>query len=158
MILAQKKLSKDDLLKYLANPVRLEFLTSLAVKSRFPNVKVIPNYPCDDEWIPTSTAWWNWNKWDIECFENDNWVLIEVTMAEWRIQTMMEVWPIWRHLEEFSKKSKKSMCYFIAPSIFKDSERQIKFLKDEDWLFILAKKIEDFLSHLESESNLYCKG
>jgi len=53
MILAQKKLSKDDLLKYLANPVRLEFLTSLAVKSRFPNVKVIPNYPCDDEWIPT---------------------------------------------------------------------------------------------------------
>jgi len=49
MILAQKKLSKDDLLKYLANPVRLEFLTSLAVKSRFPNVKVIPNYPCDDE-------------------------------------------------------------------------------------------------------------
>lgn len=50
------------------------------------------------------------------------------------------------------------MCYFIAPSIFKDSERQIKFLKDEDWLFILAKKIEDFLSHLESESNLYCKG
>lgn len=157
MILAQKKLSKDDLLKYLANPVRLEFLTSLAVKSKFPHIKVIPNYPCDDEWIPTSTAWWNWNKWDIECFENDNWVLIEVTMAEWRTQTMMEVWPIWRHLEEFSKKSKKSMCYFIAPSIFKDSERQIKFLKDEDWLFILAKKIEDFLSHLENESNLYCK-
>jgi hypothetical protein len=77
-------------------------------------------------------------------------------MAEWRTQTMMEVWPIWRHLEEFSKRANKSMCYFIAPSIFKDSQRQIKFLKDQDWLIILAKKIEDFLVHLENENSLYC--
>lgn len=155
-ILSKKQLSKDDVLKYLSSPVRLEFLTSIAVKSKFPHIKVIPNYPCDDEWIPTSTAWWNWNKWDIECFENTNWVLIEVTMAEWRTQTMMEVWPITRHLEEFDKKVEKSMCYFIAPTIYQDSEMQIDYVREKKNIFIYAKTIDWFLEHLESERSLYC--
>lgn len=38
---------------------------------------------------------------------------------EGRMQTMMEVWPISRHLGEFKKGTKDSMCYFVAPSIFK---------------------------------------
>lgn len=44
---------------------------------------------------------------------------------------------------------------FCSTKYFLSSERQIKFLKDEDWLFILAKKIEDFLNHLETEKNLF---
>src|SRR3990172_892485 len=113
--LADKQLTKDEILKYLSNPVRLEFLTALAVKSKFPNVKVIPNYPVDDEGIPTSTAGGVGNTGDIECYENVNGILIEVTMSEGRIQTVMEVWPIARHLQEFGKKSKtsNSMCYFV---------------------------------------------
>ncbi len=155
MILAEKKLSKDDLLKYLANPVRLEFLTSIAIKSKFPHIKVIPNYPCDDEWIPTSTAWWNWNKWDIECFENDNWILIEVTMIEWRSQTITEWGPIIRHLQEFSKKKSKSMCYFIAPSIFPDTSDYYDFYWKKYNLNILDKKIEDFIYHLDNNKKLF---
>ncbi len=155
-ILSQKNISNDDILKYLSNPIRLEFLTSLAVKSRFPNVKVVPNYPCDDEGIPTSTAGGNGDQGDIECFENTDGILIEVTMAEGRTQTMMEVWPITRHLEKFSKKSKRSMCYFVAPSIFKDSERQIEFVREKEKLSIYPKTIEEFLEHLETEENLYC--
>ncbi len=154
-ILSLKGLSKDEILKYLSNPIRLEFLTSLAVKSKFPNVKVIPNYPCDDEGIPTSTAGGVGNQGDIECFENTDGVLIEVTMAEGRGQTMMEVWPITRHLEEFSKKSKRSMCYFVAPSIFKDSERQIEFVREKEKLSIYPKTIEQFLNHIEIQEQLY---
>ncbi len=154
--LSKKHLTKDDILKYLSNPVRLEFLTALAVKSKFPGVKVIPNYPIDDEGIPTSTAGGVGNTGDIECYEDVNGILIEVTMSEGRTQTMMEVWPISRHLVEFGKKTKNSMCYFVAPSIFSDSVKQIEYVKQTEKLFISPKTIEEFLEHLEVEGNLYC--
>ncbi len=153
--LSQKRLSKDDILKYLSSPIRLEFLVALAVKSKFPDVKVVPNYPYDDEGLPTSTAGGVGDKGDIECYEGINGILIEVTMAEGRIQTVMEVWPITRHLEEFSKSSKNSMCYFVAPSIFKDSERQIEYVREKENLFIAPKTIEEFLKHIEGRNILY---
>jgi hypothetical protein len=153
--LSSKRLTKDETLKYLSNPVRLEFLTALAVKSKFPDVKVIPNYPIDDEGIPTATAGGVGNTGDIECFEDINGILIEVTMSEGRTQTMMEVWPISRHLAEFGKKAKNSMCYFVAPSIFSDSAKQIDYVKKTENLFIASKTIEDFLEHLENNSVLY---
>jgi len=153
--LAKKHLTKNDILKYLSNPVRLEFLTALAVKSKFPNVKVIPNYPIDDEGIPTSTAGGVGNTGDIECFEDINGILIEVTMLEGRTQTVMEVWPISRHLEEFGKKTKNSMCYFVAPSIFSDSVKQIEYVRQTENLFISPKAIEEFLEHLDNNNILY---
>jgi len=153
--LSNKRLTKDETLKYLTNPIRLEFLTALAVKSKFPDVKVIPNYPIDDEGIPTSTAGGVGNTGDIECFEDVNGILIEVTMSEGRTQTMMEVWPISRHLAEFGKKAKNSTCYFVAPSIFSDSIKQINYLKQTESLFILPKTIEEFLKHVEESSALY---
>lgn len=155
-ILSQKGLSKDDILKYLSNPIRLEFLASLAVKSKFPNIKVVPNYPCDDEGIPTSTAGGSGNTGDIECFENTNGVLIEVTMSEGRTQTMMEMGPIHRHLMKFKEKSETSMCYFVAPSIFIDSIDYIEFEKTRKNIRISPKTIKEFLEHLEVEKNLYC--
>ncbi|MFH0828214.1 MAG: AlwI family type II restriction endonuclease [Candidatus Omnitrophota bacterium] len=155
LILAKKKLSQDDMLKYLSNPIRLEFLIALAIKSRFPAVTVIPNYPTDDTGLPTSTAGGVGDKGDIECYEDVNGVLVEVTMSEGRIQTTMEVWPIARHLEELRKKTKNSMCYFVAPSMFRDSIRQINFVKKEEGLLILPKTIEEFLEHLGNRENLY---
>ena len=155
MNLSNKKLTKDEILKYLSNPIRLEFLTALAVKSKFPGIKVIPNYPVDDEGIPTSTAGGVGNTGDIECFEDANGILIEVTMSEGRTQTMMEVWPISRHLTEFGKKTENSMCYFVAPSIFSDSAKQIDYVKQTENLFISPKTIEEFLEHLEKNNVLY---
>ncbi|TSC58025.1 MAG: Restriction endonuclease, type II, AlwI [Parcubacteria group bacterium Greene0416_79] len=153
--LGGRQLTNDEILKYLSNPIRLEFLTALAIKSKFPKVKVIPNYPVDDEGIPTATAAGTGNTGDIECYENVNGILIEVTMSEGRTQTMMEVWPIVRHLEEFGKKAKSSMCYFVAPSIFSDSLRQIEFVKKTDGLFIAPKTIEEFIKHLDESEVLY---
>jgi hypothetical protein len=152
----RSKTSKDEVLKFLPNPVRLEFLTALAIKSQMPEVRVIPNYPCDDEGLPTSTAGGVGDKGDIECFEKSNGILVEVTMAEGRVQTTMEVWPISRHLEAFQNKyTLTSQCIFIAPSIYKDSERQIKWVKSEENLTIRPYKIEDFISYLETEKRLY---
>ncbi|MCL2412635.1 MAG: AlwI family type II restriction endonuclease [Bacteroidales bacterium] len=152
----RSKVSKDEILKFLPNPVRLEFLTALAIKSKMPEVRVIPNYPCDDEGLPTSTAGGVGDKGDIECFEKSNSILVEVTMAEGRVQTTMEVWPITRHLEAFRNRcSPNSQCIFIAPSIFRDSERQINWIRSQENLAIRSYKIEDFISYLETENMLY---
>lgn len=154
--LQSRKSSKDDVLKYLPNPVRLEFLTALAIKSQLPDVRVLPNYSCDDTGLPTSTA--GGNKGDIECFEQRNSILVEVTMAEGRTQTMMEVWPIARHLEEFKTRCKAddSQCVFIAPSIFADSKDQIDWTADRKGLKIRPFKIDEFINYLDVSEMLYC--
>ena len=51
--LAQKNPSKDEILKVIEQPLRLEFLTSLAILKRLPNVAVKPNFISDDEGLPT---------------------------------------------------------------------------------------------------------
>ncbi|MDR2757210.1 MAG: AlwI family type II restriction endonuclease [Planctomycetaceae bacterium] len=152
----RNKLSKDNILRFLPKSVRLEFLTTLAIKSKRPNVRVIPNYPCDDEGLPTSTANGIGDRGDIECFEGSNAILIEVTMAEGRIQTVMEIWPIDRHLEAFQTKYKQdSQCIFIAPTIFKDSEQQVEFVKTKSKRIIRPFRIDDFVSYLETENPLF---
>lgn len=50
--LAKKTSSSHNILRFIAAPARLEFLTALAIKSKLPAVEVIPNYPCDDEGLP----------------------------------------------------------------------------------------------------------
>lgn len=154
--LAKRSNSSDQVLKLLSHPIRLEFLTSLAIKSKHRNLKIKPNYPTDDEGIPTSTAGGQGNQGDIECFEEENGILVEVTMSGGRTQTMMEVWPIARHLEEFSKKiNADSMCHFIAPSIYVDSEKQIKYVKDTENLNIKPRTIDDFITFLETNKRLF---
>lgn len=51
-------------------------------------------------------------------------------MACGRQQTMMEIWPIERHLKEFSESQecRATQCVFVAPSIFADSIQQIESL------------------------------
>ena len=146
--------SKDIVLKLLAAPTRLEFLTALAIKCKMPNVRVVPNYCCDDTGLPTSTA--GGNKGDIECYEANNGILVEVTMAQGRTQTMMEVWPIERHLTDFQKKQ-ASQCIFIAPSIFADSKRQIQFVEfsSNGEKKIRPYDIGELIEYLERSNSLY---
>ncbi len=152
--LATKKNSTDNVLKLLAAPTRLEFLTALAIKCRMPDVRVIPNYSCDDTGLPTSTA--GGNKGDIECYERQCGVLVEVTMAMGRTQTMMEIWPIERHLEDFRKKQ-DSQCIFVAPSIYADSLKQIKYVSADSRgkLKIRPYDIAQLLVFLEHTPSLF---
>lgn len=154
-LLAKKSSSADDVLRFIAAPARLEFLTALAIKSKLPEVVVIPNYPCDDTGLPTSTA--GGNAGDIECVEDPHGILVEVTMAEGRQQTMMEVWPIDRHLSDFKQKyTEQSQCIFVAPTIFSDTIKQIAWLKDQpEHSIIRPYKIEEFTAFLEQTSRLY---
>lgn len=152
--LSARRSSSDNVLKLLNAPSRLEFLTALAIKSKMPDVRVVPNYCCDDTGLPTSTA--GGNKGDIECYERQNGVLVEVTMATGRTQTMMEVWPIERHLDEFQRE-RKAQCIFVAPSIFSDSQRQIEFVtfQSHGKKKIRAFAIDDLIIFLEHSPSLY---
>lgn len=154
-VLAKRgRMSDHQILKFIPAPVRLEFLSALAIKSKLPNVRVVPNYSCDDTGLPTSTA--GGGIGDIECFENTNGILVEVTMAEGRQQTVMEIWPIVRHLEEFKNRyTPNSQCVFIAPSIFRDSHRQIGYSRDVEGQIIRPYPIVDFIQYLETATALY---
>lgn len=155
-ILSSRKTSNDDILRLLAAPIRLEFLTALAIKSKLPHVRVIPNYSADDTGLPTSTA--GGNIGDIECFEHPKGILVEVTMSEGRTQTMMEIWPIERHLKAFKDKyTEDSESIFVAPSIYPDSQRQIDWIASESHGadIIRPYKIDDFVEYLESTEHLY---
>ncbi len=153
LLLAKKQPSSDNVLRFIPAPARLEFLSALLIKIRYPHVDVIPNYPCDDEGLPTSTA--GGGKGDIYCYEGDMGIIIEVTMSTGRNQTVMEIWPIGRHLEEFQGVKAGAVCYFIAPSIYTDSHSQIEFLKFSKELKIKPLSIVDFTSYLESQPTLY---
>lgn len=156
-ILAKRKSSEDLILRFIKAPARLEFLTALAIKNKFPDIHVVPNYSCDDTGIPTSTA--GGNAGDIECIEQPNGILVEVTMAEGRQQTIMEVWPIERHLENFKNKyTIDSQCVFIAPTIYSDTNRQISFVKFDKGHIIRPYKITDFIKYLENSNKLYIAG
>lgn len=152
--LSSKSSTNDNILKLLAAPTRLEFLTALAIKNRLPNVRVIPNYSCDDTGLPTSTA--GGNKGDIECYEQKRGVLVEVTMAQGRTQTMMEIWPIERHLDDLQKTC-IAQCIFIAPTIFSDSKRQIEFVVSNSnrQKIIRPYTIMELISYLENNNYLY---
>ncbi len=152
--LTSKSSTTDSVLKLLTAPTRLEFLTALAIKNKLPDVRVIPNYCCDDTGLPTSTA--GGNKGDIECFEHKNGILVEVTMAQGRSQTMMEIWPIERHLDDFLKIG-KAQCIFVAPSIYCDSKKQINYVAyiSNGEKIIRPYTIQELIDYLENYNVLY---
>lgn len=150
LVLRARIHSQDKVLKFLPAPVRLEFLTALSIKLRFPDVRVLPNYRCDDEGLPTSTA--GGDQADIECQEGNNGITVEVTMAEGRTQTITEIWPIARHLETYQKTYPNAQCVFVAPSIFADSRKQINYVRFEDKRTIRPYSIDEFVTFLNEEN------
>lgn len=153
-LLERKTPSSDNILKLLPAPSRLEFLTALAIRCKMPKVRVVPNYCCDDTGLPTSTA--GGNKGDIECYERQHGILVEVTMATGRAQTMMEIWPIDRHLQDFQQKQ-EAQCIFVAPSIFVDSRMQIGFVatKSKGERIIRPYAITELVDYLERCHDLF---
>ncbi len=152
-ILERKLTSTDHTLKFIPAPARLEFLAALAIKTQYPDVRVVPNYPCDDEGLPTSTA--GGDQSDIVCIDNDRAILVEVTMSTGRMQTISEVWPIKRHLDNFNKRSSLAISYLVAPSIYTDSIDQIEFVKHKHNLTIHPFTITQFSERLETQTDLY---
>ncbi|MFH1859021.1 MAG: AlwI family type II restriction endonuclease [Patescibacteria group bacterium] len=149
--LAQKRSSSDDILKVIEQPLRLEFLTSLAILKKLPNVIVKPNFVSDDEGLPTSFA--SGGSPDIECSEDKDTVLVEVTLLTGTQQHIRESFSIHRHLEEYIKRGVKSYSVFISPKSFIDTERYFSFIK-KDGLEVRISDIDKFVSNLESKATL----
>jgi hypothetical protein len=149
--LAQKKSSEDEILKVIEQPLRLEFLTSLAILKKLPNVIVKPNFVSDDEGLPTSFA--SGGSPDIECLENYDTVLVEVTLLTGTQQHIRESFSVQRHLEEYIKKGTRSYAVFISPKSFIDTERYFKFIKN-DGFEVRISDIDKFVKNLEVKTTL----
>ncbi len=149
--LAQKNSSKDEILKVIEQPLRLEFLTSLAILKRLPNVSVKPNFISDDEGLPTSFA--SGGKPDIECLESKDTVLVEVTLLTGTQQHIRESFSTHRHLEEYIAKGIKAYSVFISPKAFIDTCRYAEFIKTKG-IEVRILDIDKFVYNLEKETTL----
>ncbi len=131
--------------------MRLEFLTSLAILKKLPNVAVKPNFISDDEGLPTSFA--SGGKPDIECLENIDTVLVEVTLLTGTQQHLRESFSIRRHLEEYIAKGIKAYSVFISPKAFIDTCRYAEFIKT-DGIEVRILDIDKFVYNLEEKTTL----
>ena len=139
--------SSDEVLSLIPSPLRLEFLTSLAVLSKVPTAIVKPNYISDDEGLPSSHA--PGNNADIECQEQEQYTLLEVTLLNGVAQVQREMAPISRHLQDFKNKHEDAKTFFIAPTIHADTTRWVDFIKHRDGLDLYSLTISDFVKKLD---------
>jgi hypothetical protein len=151
--LAEKKSSHDDILKVISAPLRLEFLTSLALLSKLPNLSVNPNFVTDDEGLPTCFA--SGGIADIECEENSNLILVEVTLLTGTQQHIRESYSVQRHLEDQINKGKSAFSLFISPKTFIDTCRNSAFIKHQYNLDVKILDIHLFVDQLENHNNLF---
>jgi len=150
--LSQNKSSKDDILKIIERPLRLEFLTALAIQCKLPKVTIKPNFLSDDEGLPTSFA--SGGNADIECYENIDTALVEVTLLTGTQQHIRESYSVQRHLEEFKTKNENSYSIFISPKCFIDTCRNAAFIKFQYGLDVKILDIDLFVNQLENQKSL----
>jgi len=152
LILANKGKSQDEILRVIENPLRLEFLTSLAIIKKLPKVSVKPNFISDDEGLPTSFA--SGENPDIECKEENKTILIEVTLLTGTQQHIRESYSIQRHLIEYKDRGLDAFTLFLSPKTFKDTQEHAKFIKHQYNLEIKTLDIGIFVNQLETEPTL----
>ncbi len=148
-IVCEKKESKDDVLKYINAPTRLEFLTSIALVQNYEGLDVNPNYAVDDEGLPTFTA--AGGKADIECYDTDYDSYFEVTlMCGKQDQVNNEIIPISRHLREAkTNRKEESFSVFVAPVIHSDTKEAAEWQSMKYHVDILTLDINSFLNAIE---------
>src|SRR5574344_140912 len=149
----QKKECKDELLKFIDAPIRLEFLTSIALVQNFSNLDVIPNYSIDDEGLPKFTA--AGGIADIVCYDEKFESLFEVTLMQGRQdQIHNEIIPISRHLKQELKNFPNCFSVLVAPTIHEDTIKSAQWINYSDDVNILCFNINDFILKIQQISNL----
>lgn len=148
-----KTASTDYMLKLLPGPVRLEFLTSIAMVQNFENLDVTPNYTIDDEGLPTNTA--SGGKADIVCSDKEYQSLVEVTlMCGRQDQVNNEIVPIRRHLLEEKKNQEKTFSVFVAPIIHEDTKQMAEWYKFREDIDILTYAVGEFIDTIKKETSI----
>jgi hypothetical protein len=147
--LSKNKASTDELMRLIPNPLRLEFLASMLLKSHHSAATVVGNYKSDDEGVPVSTA--PGGKVDIEMYiGNDSVWLLEVTLITGRAQVTTEMVPISRHYSDFQDKHESVAMAFVAPRIHDDAIRYSKFIQQDEQMNISTLSIQDFIDQVHS--------
>lgn len=151
--ICNKTASNDYMLKLLPGPVRLEFLTSIAMVQNFDELDVTPNYSIDDEGLPSNTA--AGGKADIICFDKEYQSLVEVTlMCGRQDQVNNEIIPIRRHLLEEKKKKENTFSVFVAPVIHEDTKQIAEWYKFKEDLDIAVYSIGEFVDKIKQEDKI----
>lgn len=148
------KPSKDEFLRLIDSPTRLEFLTSIILYKQYPNYDIKPNYAIDDEGIPTFTA--KGGIGDIEVYASDLDSLVEVTLMRNKQQATNEIPAITRHLKELKNSSEKQLVFslFIAPMIHPDTTYMCGFTKYQEKLDIYPYTICEFVEKIKNTRSL----
>lgn len=143
--------SKDAVLRFIPAPTRMEFLTSIAMVQNFTGLDVKPNYPVDDEGLPTSTAAGGYS--DIECFDADYDTYCEVTLMCGRAdQVNNEVIPISRHLQDaIRERRKESFAVLVAPTIHVDTIEACDWQKFKNKVDIIPYNVEEFIKSISEK-------
>lgn len=146
--------SANDTLRIIDKPTRFEFLTSVILKHKFPELVVKPNYKVDDEGLPIFTA--AGGMADIECFDSDNNPLVEVTLMSSRNQATNEIPAITRHLQEAIQKYPDKFVFtvFVAPHIHQDTLYMTAFSKQYYGVDIVAQNVDDFIEFVQNANRL----
>lgn len=147
-----KAKSFNDVFKYISEPLRLEFLTALALQKKFADIVVNPNYAVDDEGLPTSYAAGGIP--DIVCKDKQGNVLFEVTMIVGAQQCIREMNAITRHLQETVATEPDSFSVILAPRIHEDTTRFAQFVKFQNNLDIATLDISQFVSSLDTYTSI----
>lgn len=151
--LQYNRASRDEYLKLIDGPTRLEFLTSVFIVQNYPNSRVKPNYSIDDEGNPTFTAKGGVADILVEDLLSDS--TIEVTLMRNRQQATHEIPAITRHLIELRNESNKDVfSVFVAPNIHEDTIYMCEFTKHRDDLDIYYYDIENFTNKVIETNNL----
>ncbi|MBD5165237.1 AlwI family type II restriction endonuclease [Helicobacter sp.] len=151
-ILTCRLCSKDEVLKFIPESTRFEFLTAIALKQHFSTLEIMPNYSIDDEGLPKCHA--SGNQPDIVCKDFQSQSIVEVSLICGRGQVHSELLPITRHLKSLIESNKGEtlthFAIFIAPKIFEDSKVYVEFIKFKDGLDIRNFDILEFIHQLKT--------
>lgn len=157
--------TQDSLLRFIDVPARLEFLCSVIVKKKLPNITVVANYIADDEGIPISTAGGQHGNSvgaDIDVYENNIHAIIEPTAAPSRsFQVEHEIPSIKTHVINSKQKDvDESAGYtewfaiFIAPHLVRDVADEVAARRLINRVEIYPWNADDFVEFtMDNEFN-----
>ena len=145
-LLGRRRPSVHPILRLLEEPLRLEFLATLLLAAKLPKVNVRPNYRCDDDGLPLSTA--PGGVPDIAVVGEGNCVAVEVTLMRNRQQVHLEMIPIERHLGDLKVEFPGASAVFVAPIIHPDATRYADFALHDKGLRIETRSIDEFAAEL----------
>ena len=157
--LTYKGASRDEMLKFIDAPARLEFLAAVALVKYFKGISVIPNYAVDDEGLPRFTA--RGGIADIECHRNNCYGLIEVTLMTGAAQqTEHEMTSISDHLKTATDNSEEyTFALFVAPILQERALDYMDYMNDRKLRHnksagIIAMKICDMIPKFKAADTL----